>query len=187
MDSALAFTSQHLIFGAILLIFLRTLGNIFPVIPGGMIIFAAVPILGWFTAFICNLSGLMLGKSVAFFLARIYREPLVKRFASLNKIHQLEKQITGKKQFLALLAFKIFTVPVVDISSYVIGLTKISFLKFVFATFLAALPTIATFYLGQEFYNRFFGNHLLLGIISMLILGSIYLIIKKYGFKKENI
>ena len=129
----------------------------------------------------------MLGKSIAFFLARIYREPLVERFASLSKIQKLEKQVTGKKQFLALVVFKTFTVPVVDISSYIIGLTKISFPKFAFATFLAALPTIISFYLGQEFYNRFFGNHLLMGTISMLILGTIYLIMKKYWFKKDNL
>lgn len=167
------------------LILLRTLSNVLPVIPGGMIVFASIPILGWFPAFLCNMTGLMLGKSLAFFLARIYREPLVERFAPLSKIQKLEKQLTGKKQFLALVAFKTFTVPVVDISSYVIGLTKISFLKFFLATFLAALPTIVTFYLGAETYNRFFGNHLLMGAISMLILGLIYLIIKKYGFKKE--
>lgn len=186
-NSTLEFTSQHLIVGIMLLIVLRALSNVLPVIPGGMIIFAAVPIIGWFPAFTCNLFGLMLGKSVAFFLARFYREPLVERFASLNKIHQLEKQVTGKRQFLALLAFKTFTVPVVDISSYIIGLTKISFLKFAFATFLAALPTIVAFYLGQKFYDRFFGNHLLLGAFSMLILGIIYFIIKKYWLKKEKL
>ena len=73
MDSALTFTSQHSFIGAMLLIILRTLSNILPVIPGGMIVFAAIPILGWFPAFLCNLTGLMLGKSVAFFMSRIYR------------------------------------------------------------------------------------------------------------------
>ena len=32
---------------------------------------------------------------IAFFLARIYQEPLDERFASLNKIHQLEKKLSG--------------------------------------------------------------------------------------------
>jgi uncharacterized membrane protein YdjX (TVP38/TMEM64 family) len=180
LDSTLEFTSEHLIIGAILLILLRTLSNVFPVIPGGMIAFSTIPILGWAVAFACNTAGILLGGSIAFLSARIYREPLVERFASLNKIHELEKQLKGKKQFLALLAFKLFTVPVVDISSYVVGLTKISFLKFISATFLAALPTVVVFYFGSEVYGRIFGKNLFLGIASILILGSIYFIIKRY-------
>jgi uncharacterized membrane protein YdjX (TVP38/TMEM64 family) len=183
LSSTLEFTSQHLIIGSLLLVLLRTISNIFPVIPGGMIAFATVPILGWFVAFACNTLGIMLGASAAFFLARIYREPLVERFASLNKIHELEKQISGKKEFLALLAFRLFTVPVVDISSYVIGLTEISYPKFLLATFIAALPTAFVFYFGSEVYRRIFGKNLFLGIATILILGSIYFIIKRYKTK----
>ena len=186
LDSTLEFTSEHLIIGAILLILLRTLSNVLPAIPGGMIVFSAVPIFGWFVAFICNVVGILLGASIAFFLARIYREPLVERFASLNKIHTLGKQVSGKKQFMALVAFRLFTVPVVDISSYVIGLTKISYPKFALATFIATLPTIATFYFGEEIYKRIFGKSLFMGITTILIIGSIYFIIKRYRFKLKG-
>ncbi len=179
-NSTLEFTSEHLIIGAILLVLIRALSNVLPAIPGGMIAFSAVPIFGWLTAFICNMLGILLGASIAFFLARIYREPLVTRFTSLSKIHKLEKQVSGKKQFMALVAFRLFTVPVVDISSYVVGLTKISFPKFVVATFLATLPTIATFYFGDEIYKRIFGKSLFVGLTTVLILGSIYFIIKRY-------
>ena len=185
LNSTLEFTSEHLIIGAIFLILLRTLSNVFPVIPGGMIVFSTVPILGWAVAFACNTVGIMLGASIAFFLARIYREPLVERFASLNKIHELEKQVSGEKQFLTLLAFRLFTVPVVDISSYVVGLTKINYLKFFFATLIASLPTIVVFYFGSEVYKRIFGKNLFVGIAAILILGSIYFIIKRYRIKLE--
>jgi uncharacterized membrane protein YdjX (TVP38/TMEM64 family) len=186
INSALEFTSLHLVVGAIFLILLRTLSSIFPVIPGGIIIFASIPLLGWFTAFACNTAGLLLGKSLAFFLARIYREPLVERFATLNKIHEIEKKVTGKKQFLALVAFKLFTVPVVDISSYVIGLTKISYLKFAIATFFAALPTVITFYFGFEIYNKIFGNNLVAGIAAILIAGGVFFAVKIYNERQRN-
>lgn len=186
LSSTLQFSSEHLIVGAIFLILLRTLSNVFPAIPGGMIAFSTVPIFGWFVAFLCNVTGILLGASIAFFLARIYREPLVSRFASLNKVQELGKQVSGKKQFMALVAFRLFTVPVVDISSYVIGLTKINYIKFIFATFIATLPTIATFYFGDEIYRRIFGRSLFLGVIAILILGSIYFIIKRYRFKLQG-
>ena len=186
LNSTIKLTSEHLLIGAILLIFLRTLSNVVPAIPGGMIAFSAVPIFGWFVAFICNTIGILLGTSIAFFLARVYREPLVARFVSLNKIHHLEKQVSGKKQFLAIVAFRLFTVPVVDISSYVIGLTKISYRKFALATFAACLPTIAAFYFGDEIYKRIFGRSLFVGITTMLIILSIYFIIKRYRFKLKG-
>ena len=186
LDSTLEFTQEHLIIGAILLVLIRTLSNVIPAIPGGMIVFSTIPIFGWFVAFICNVVGILLGASIAFFLARIYREPLVSQFASLNNIHKLGKQVSGKRQFMALVAFRLFTVPVVDISSYIIGLTKISFPKFVIATFLATLPTIATFYFGDEIYKRIFGKSLFMGITAMLIIASIYFIIKRYGFKLKR-
>ena len=186
LNSAIKLTSEHLLIGAILLIFLRTLSNIVPAIPGGMIVFSAIPVFGWFVAFICNTIGILLGTSIAFFLARVYREPLVSRFVSLNKIHQLGKQVSGKRQFMTLVAFRLFTVPVVDISSYVIGLTKISYAKFSLATFFATIPTIATFYFGDEIYKRIFGRSLFVGITTMLIILSIYFIIKRYRFKLKG-
>lgn len=189
LNSTLEFTSEHLIIGAIFLVILRTLSNVLPAIPGGMIVFATIPIFGWFIAFICNATGILVGASIAFWLARIYREPLVTRFAPLNKIHSIGKQVSGKKQFMALVAFKLFTVPVLDVSSYVIGLTKISFEKFLFATFIATLPTILTFYFGEEVYRRVFGKNLFLALLVMLIIGSIYFIIKRYRtkFKIKNL
>ena len=189
LNSTLEFTAEHLIIGSILLIVLRTLSNVVPAIPGGMIVFSVIPIFGWFIAFLCNMIGILLGASIAFFLARIYREPLVSRFASLNKINQLGKQISGKRQFMGLVAFRLFTVPVVDISSYVVGLTKISYPKFALATLIAILPTIATFYFGDEIYKRLFGKSLFIGVVAMLIIGSIYFIIKRYQpkFKIKNL
>lgn len=186
LDSTLQFTSEHLIIGAILLVFLRTVSNILPAIPGGMIAFSTVPIFGWPVAFLCNMTGILLGASIAFFLARIYREPLVSRFASLNIIHKLEKQASGKKQFIALVAFRLFTVPVVDISSYVIGLTKIGYVKFALATFIAILPTIAGFYFGAEAYKRIFGKNIFIGVVATLIIGSVYLIIKRFKIKIKS-
>lgn len=182
----LKFNPEHLLGGAIILVLLRALAMVIPAIPSGMVAFATIPIFGWFLAFVCNVAGILIGGSIAFWLARIYREPLVTRFTTLSKINQLGKKISGKKQFMTLVAFRLFTVPVVDISSYVVGLIKIGYEKFILATFLATLPTIATFYFGEEIYKRVFGKNLFVGIIAMLIIGSIYFIIKRYRFKLKG-
>lgn len=186
LDSTLEFTSEHLYIGAILLVLLRITGMIVPMIPGGIVSFAVVPIFGWFATYVYTATGIFIGTSIAFWLARIYREPLVARFVSLKRIHELEKQISGKKQFIAIFAFRLFTVPVVDISSYIVGLTKVSYKKFALATFLATVPETLIFYFGEEFYKRLFGKSLFIGVIALLIIGSIYFIIKRYRFKLKG-
>ena len=186
LDSTLELASEHLIVGAILLVILRIIGMIVPVVPAGIVSFAVIPIFGWFPAYIYSATGIVLGTSIAFFLARRYKERLVARFVPLKKIHELQKEISGKKEFLAILAFRLFTVPVVDISSYIAGLTKISYKKFALATFLATLPMNFTYYFGEEAYRRIFGKNLAVGVITMLIIGSIYLIIKRYYIKFKN-
>ncbi|MBI4089715.1 MAG: TVP38/TMEM64 family protein [Candidatus Levybacteria bacterium] len=186
LQSTLELASEHLYLGAILLVITRIVGIIVPIIPGGVVSFAVIPIFGWFVVYVVTAIGIFVGASVAFWLARIYREPLVARFVSLKRIHELEKEISGKKEFMAILAFRLFTVPVVDISSYIAGFTKISYKKFALATFLATLPEIATFYFGEAVYKRLFGKSIFLGVIALLIIGSIYFIIRRYRFKLKG-
>lgn len=186
LDSTLNFTSEHIYIGAILLVLLRIVGMIIPMIPAGIVSFAVVPIFGWFATYVYTTTGIFIGTSIAFFLARIYRKPLLARFLSLKRINEVEKQLSGKKEFIALVAFRLFTVPVVDISSYVAGFTKISYKKFALATFLATLPLNLTYYFGETFYKVIFGKNIFIGIIAILILGSIYFIIKRYRFRLKD-
>ncbi len=186
LNSTLELASEHLFIGAVILIIIRVIGMIIPIVPGGIVSFAVIPIFGWLVTYICTAIGIFLGTSIAFSLARRYKEPLIARFVSLKRIHELEKEISGKKEFIAILAFRLFTVPVVDISSYIAGFTKISYKKFAAATLLATLPETLIFYFGEELSKRLFGKSLFITVIAMLIIGSIYLIIKRYRFKLKG-
>ena len=73
--------NSHIFLGPLLLILWRIIGIIFPIIPAGVISFAAVPIFGWLATYIYTVTGIMIGTSISFFLARKFREPLAGRFA----------------------------------------------------------------------------------------------------------
>ncbi len=180
-----SFTKEHLYIGAIFLIFVRIIGIILPFIPGGVVSFVMVPLFGWFGTYVYTVTGIFIGTSIAFWLARIYREPLVTRFIPLQKIHKLGKQMSAKRQFLAIVALRLFTVPVVDFSSYIAGFTKISYKKFAAATLIASAPDILIFYLGEEAYKRAFGESLFIGVIMLLIIALIYFTIKRYRLNKK--
>src|SRR4030042_3578381 len=85
--SIIQFIKYNHYIGPPFLVLWRTIGIIFPAIPAGVVSFAVVPIFGWLETYLYTLSGILIGTSISFWLARKFREPLVKRFVPLQKIH----------------------------------------------------------------------------------------------------
>lgn len=183
----LIFTIEnHTLLGPLLLILLRIIGIIFPAIPAGVVSFAAVPIFGWFKTYLYTVLGILIGTSISFFLSRKFREPLVERFVSLKRIHKIEDKLTERQEFLAILGLRIFTVPIMDFSSYAAGLTKISFRKFFLATLIASLPDIAIFYFGEQLYRTVFGKSVIIAVGALFFIGMGYVILKRFVFDKDK-
>lgn len=180
------FTSRHLLVGPLLLITWRIFGLVIPAIPAGVVSFAFIPFFGWLATYIYTLVGILIGTSICFLLARKFREPLVKRFLPLQRIHKMEDEMSKKKQFMAIVALRLFTVPIMDFSSYIAGLTKISFKKFILATVIASTPDIGIFYFGEEVYKRVFARNIAVAIAGLFFLGLFYYLFKKYNLKKGN-
>jgi len=170
----------HPYLGALLLILWRIVGIIFPAIPAGVVSFAAVPIFGWFKTYIYTLIGILMGTSISFLLARKFREPLVGRFIPLKKLHKLEGELSERKRFLAIVALRLFTVPVMDFSSYAAGLTRISFPKFFLATLIASIPDIGIFYFGEKLYETVFGKSVIIAVGALFFMGTGYFILKRF-------
>ena len=176
---------NHKFLGPLLLILWRIVGIIFPIIPAGVISFAAVPIFGWFATYIYTVTGIMIGTSISFFLARKFREPLAGKFVPLRKLHQLEEELSERKKFLTIVALRLFTVPVMDFSSYAAGLTRISFPKFFLATLIASLPDIPIFYFGEQLYKTVFGKSVIIAVGALFFIGMGYVILKRFVFEKK--
>lgn len=184
IDAVIQFTSTHEFVGPILLIVWRILGILIPIVPSGVVSFAVVPIFGWFLTYLYTLIGILVGTSISFWLARSFREPLVGKFLPLQKIHKLEDNLSHKKRFLAIVALRLFTAPVMDFSSYIAGLTKISFVKFFLATLIASIPDIGIFYFGEEFYKRVFGKKsIMISVIVLFIVAVLYFLFRKYKYR----
>lgn len=179
----IAFTIAHPFLAPILIIAFRTLAMIIPPIPGGILSFALIPVLGWFWSYVYAFIGMTLGASLAFFIARRYREPVVAKFVPLQQLHSWEKRLSYKTEFFTFLLIRLTTGPIMDFISYIAGLTKISFKKFLLATIIAELPSIAVYYFGGEVYKKITEhNSGSIGIGFILILAVLY-----YSFKDHEI
>lgn len=169
--------SQHKILGPFFLIFWRILAIVIPPIPGGFVGYALLPVFGWKLSFVYNSLGVLIGTSTAFWLARLFREPLVKKFIPLQKLHEWEGKLSNKKEFLAFLGIRLSTSPVLDFISYVAGLSKISFGNFFLATLVSILPEVLIYYVGDKAYkiSVYFG-------VALVIIFLIFF----YVFKKKE-
>jgi len=185
-DTLVKFTSEHKFYGPMFLILWRILGIIVPAIPAGVVSFAVVPLFGWQLTYVYTLIGIVMGTSTSFWLARRFREPLVARFLPLQKIHKLEDSLSHKKRFAAIVALRLFTVPVMDFSSYIAGLTKISFAKFFFATIIASIPDIGIFYFGEELYKRVFGKSIAIGVGMLFFIAVSYFLFRRYKYRERD-
>ncbi len=138
----------------IVLIIMRALAIIIPPIPGAIVDVAAIATFGKIIGFLYAEIGIMVGASVSFLLARKFREGLVKRFVSLQKLHAWEDTLSERRKFWALVIFRIPTTSLFDYLSYVAGLTKMGFGTFFFSSFLGQLLPVGLFFLIGDIFIR---------------------------------
>ncbi|MBI2031730.1 MAG: VTT domain-containing protein [Candidatus Levybacteria bacterium] len=186
IDNLVKIIENNPFIGPVLLIVWRVIGIIVPAVPAGVVSFAVVPVFGWLKTYLYTLTGILIGTSISFWLARRFKEPLVAKFVPLKKLHKLEGELSERKRFAAILAIRLFTVPVMDFSSYAAGLTRISFPKFFLATLLASLPDIAIFYFGEQLFRTVFGKSVIIAVGALFFLGTGYFIIKRFVIDKNK-
>lgn len=186
VDDLIKIINDNPLIGPVLLIAWRVIGIIVPAIPAGVVSFAVVPVFGWFKTYLYTLSGILIGTSISFFLARRFKEPLVTKFVPLKKLHKLEDKLSERKRFAAIFVIRLFTVPVMDFSSYAAGLTRISFPKFFLATLISSLPDIAIFYFGEQLFKTFFGKSVIAAVAALFFLSTGYFVVKRFIIDKRG-
>ncbi len=176
-----AFTIHHPLLAPLLIILFRFIAMVIPPIPGGILSFALIPVIGWFWSYLYAMIGVTLGATVAFFIARKFREPVVAKFVPLKQLHLWEKKLSSRTEFVAFLIVRLTTGPIMDFISYIAGLSKISFKKFLIATLIAELPSMLTYYVGGEVYKKITEyNSTYVGVGFLLFLGVLYFFFKDH-------
>jgi uncharacterized membrane protein YdjX (TVP38/TMEM64 family) len=176
------FASKNPLIAPLLIILWRTIGVVIPPIPGGLLALAMIPVFGWFLAFLYGAVGLIIGCSLAFWLARRYGTKFVANFIPISQIHKLEKKMSEQDRFFAFLMVRFATGPVMDFASYVAGLSKVKFSTFILATIISILPDALYYYLGEALYRQFSPVLIFLVILTV---ASVY-ITQKILFKRKG-
>lgn len=168
--------SDYAIFAPIIFIIIRSSSVIIPPIPGVVFDLVGIIAFGWLLGFIYAELGIMLGAMVAFCIARKFREPVIKRITSLQKVSEWENSIPEHKKFWALVAIRLPTNALFDYISYAAGLTKISPTKFLLASMLGNMPSVfLVYYFGGLFFQK--GIYYLITFLLTLII--LWLLLRK--------
>lgn len=159
-------------------IVIRAVSILIPPIPGLAIDLIGMAFFGWLLGFIYAEIGILLGTTAAFLIGRKFREPLLKKFISLQKIDQYREKLSSREEFWSLVLIREITTPVFDYMSYVAGLSRISLWRFFLISLVATVPHMFLFfYLGNVFLEK--GIYYLV-LFILIILVAMYFLKKKY-------
>lgn len=113
------------------------------------LVIIAANLWGWILTGILNIIGWMIGSWMAFLIARKYGVDVIKKFISINKIHEVENRIPKEHLFWSVVLMRII-IPV-DILSYALGIfTKMSMKSYLLATLIGITPfAFAWAYFGR--------------------------------------
>ncbi len=168
------FIQAHSILGPLAVIIVRFITIVLAPLPSAPVAFASLAVLPWWQALIYNVIGVQAGIIVAFFIARKFREPIVRYVAPLQKVHEWQDRLTQKQQITAFVALRFISLAVYDVVSYAAGLSKLSFRTFFFGSLLVDLPMMFLFfYVGGIAYS--YSLYITIFFVSLLVLGLLVL------------
>ncbi len=176
------------VFSGIFFVIARSLTIIIPPIPGGLVDLVGISIFGWVKSLMLAEAGIILGASTAFFIARYFREPLLRRFTSVQKIHQWEKELSKKEQFWSWVALRLPSNLFFDYISYAAGLTSCSYRMFISSTIVGNFPSVFLFYIVSGYAYKHGGAlQAVIAAVALFVLGQIaFRIYRKNIGKKIN-
>lgn len=163
-----SWSKDHVVLLCLALFLIKIFSIIWPPLPGIVFTVAAVPILGWWTAFLIDYFGSITGTSLAFALGRHYGPRVILLLFGKGGLEQVRRlKFKPDKELEAIFLMRVFGGPVSEMISYGSGLTNIKFRNFFLGTasefFIAGL---ILFYLLSFVFN---GGNLLFGIIPLAI------------------
>ena len=135
--------------GMLVFIAIQMIQVVIPILPGGISCLVGVVLFGAWRGFLFNYIGICLGSVIAFLVARIYGEPLIKALFGDDKIERYQKWTEKNNRFTKLFALAIFF-PVApdDFLCYLAGTTKMRLSHFTAIILLCKPFAIALYSLG---------------------------------------
>lgn len=172
------FIAQHPFWGGIIFVFLQAFQVIVAPIPGEATGFVAGFLFGALKGFLLSLAGIILGSTIAFFLARFFKKKFLVKYQRHPYYLKLKKVF---KKYGATGVFFLYLFPGFpkDLLNYLMGILPISFKSFLFLSILGRIPgTLALAMQGDVVYEGKPYKIFILSLVFLLVF-LLFLILKK--------
>jgi len=174
-------------FSFLVYIFLIIMGVIFAPIHPFIFYVSGGIVFGPYISWILTMIGVAIGSSVVFELSRRYGRAFVEKHVPKKNTNRFDK-VSDKYGSLSIFLLRLNPLTSSDIWSYIAGLTRIKFWKFLMWTLLGLAPAIfIQTYIGKEIGGSPILFKVFIGIViiylTVLIIGSIYFFLIKKNKK----
>ncbi len=162
--------------GMVIYVLLKIVATVLAPITVLPLIVLAVGLWGVLVAALLSILGWTLGGIAAFWLARRFGVPVIRRLVPLDEIYRLEDKMKVGNSFWSVLLLRMI-VPV-DVLSYALGLfSRVGFWSYSLATLIGVIPFAFIFaYLGEVpyVYQIILGLVFLIGFLAVLIFREVF-------------
>ncbi|AIF51955.1 TVP38/TMEM64 family protein [Pelosinus sp. UFO1] len=150
LDGLRQFILDYGVWAPICSIMLMTLQSLVPFVPGLVITIANAWIFGWAFGAIYSWVGALLGASLDFAIARWYGRPVVEKFITGKYLKMIDLYLRKHGIWVVFITRLTPIIPF-KVVSYGVGLTTLSFCRFVIATAIGQAPAIILYsVIGQN-------------------------------------
>lgn len=133
------FVASYGIWAPLVFVLVQIFGCIVAPIPGNILMMSGGFLFGVPMGVALSVIGLFIGSLITFSLARVLGRPFVEKLADPEDLEAADK-FFEEKGFYAVLIFRLIPVISLDLVSYGMGLTSMSFKDYVLATIIGMIP-----------------------------------------------
>ena len=168
----------NIVIYVIFLFLYKTIGVLFPPIPGGLITMASIPFLGWFNAYLIDFFGSICGGVIAYYLAKRYGHPLLLKIFGEDVARKIENiKVKKNREIEAVFMYRLaLGSTILEAVYYGAGFLKIGFINFLIGSILShTLVGVPTFFLANNILN---GENIIL-TIAITLIGIVFVLFTK--------
>lgn len=168
-DTFFAWSKDNLLLFSVSLFALKVTGIIYPPLPGGTLTLAAIPILGWQTAYAIDLAGSIVGSIAAYHLGKKYGYRLLSKLFDQSLIEKMQSlKVKKNKEIEAIFVYRVLLGgTVLEAICYGAGILGIGFKNFLIGSILSHIAVgVPLYYLIN---NVFSGKNAAIIVVSLVV------------------
>ena len=172
-------SQSNLLLFTLVLFLLKTLGVVYPPLPSGLFTLAAIPIIGWFPAYLIDFAGSMAAAGIDYYLGRKYGYVLLRKIFDTQTLEKIQKlKIKPNREIESIFVMRILLgMTILEAVYYGGGLLGVKFKNFMIGASLShTVVGVPTFLIGQAVFQ---GKSLVLSFALAIV--SLYILYKIKG------